>query len=373
MAAPNSTPTPSRLLHVEAMQTVTPGRMAEAGQSRRISVASPLRPEILQSRLRIILYYKKAGEEESASAAVVAAWIKETLSAAIADEPLLAGRLRRDDEGDGCWEIKFNDSGVRLVQASAEMTMSEFLGSTERDSREGQLAYWVDVDKENPQYSALFYIQVTQFQGDGYSIGISCSLFLADPLFLARFLKSWAQTHTQMLAQGQLSTNPIFHLGYFQRPGRPNRIKSTPLDSIPVSPASTTTMLFKVGRARDQGSPSCNELAILCLKEATQRMEGKDISNFTLIINDHAGDLKVESCSTKGSTQLSKPFNGAISVVWWDELGIEEMAFNQGNLPIHVSYRVVSCADEGHVMVMLPSDEEDSSDLMISAIIPKKI
>ncbi|EHA8591103.1 hypothetical protein COCNU_scaffold033492G000010 [Cocos nucifera] len=346
--------------------------MAKPGQSRRISVAAPFRPEVLQNHLQIILYYKKAREEESAS--VVAAWIKESLNVAIADEPLLAGRLRRDDEGDGCWEIKFNDSGVRLVQASAEMTMSEFLGSKERDGREGQLAYWVDLDKENPRYSALFYIQVTQFQGDGYSIGISCSLLLADPLFLARFLKSWAQTHTQMLAQGQLSMNPMFHLDYFKRSGRPTHIKSIPLDcSISTNPTPTTTMLFKVARARDQGSPSYNELAILCLKEATQRIEGRATSNFTLITSDHAGDLKVESCGTKGLDQISKSFGGAFSVAWWDELGIEEMTFDQGNRPIHASYRVVSCADEGHVIVMLPSDEEDSTGLMINTTILKKI
>ncbi|XP_010919745.1 uncharacterized protein [Elaeis guineensis] len=371
MAAPNSNPTPAKLLHIDALQTVAPARMAKPGQSRRISVADPFRPEILQSYLQIILYYKKAREEESAS--VVAAWIKESLNVAVADEPLLAGRLWRDDEGDGRWEIKFNDAGVRLVQASAEMTMAEFLGSKERDGREGQLAYWVDVDKENPRYSALFYIQVTEFQGDGYSIGISCSLLLADPLFLARFLKSWAQTHSQMLAQGQISTNPLFHLGYFQRPGRPTHIKSTPLDSISTNPAPTTTMLFKVARARDQGSPSYNELAILCLMEATKRIEGKATSNFTLIVSDHAGDLKIESCSTEGLDQINKSFSGAFSVVWWDELGIEEMAFDQGNRPIHAFYRVVSCVDEGHVIVMLPSDEEDSSDLMISTTIPKKI
>lgn len=103
-------------------------------------------------------------------------------------------------------------------------------------------------------------------------------------------------------------------------------------------------------------------------------IEGKAASNFTLIINDHGGDLKVvESCSAKGSAQFGKSFRGALSVAWWDELGIEEIAFDQENRPIHVSYLIVPCTDEGHVMVMLPLDEEDSSDLMIGTTISKKI
>ncbi|XP_010933592.1 uncharacterized protein [Elaeis guineensis] len=370
MASSNSTVTPSKLLHIDAIQTVAPGRMAKPGQSRRISVVAPVGLGILRSHLRIVLYYKKARKE---SALDVAAWIKESLNAMTPDMPVLAGRLRRDSEGDGFWEVKFNDAGVRLVQASAEMTMSEFLESEERDGREAQLAYWVDVDQENPYYSALFYVQVTQFQGDGYSIGISCSVLLADPLFLTRFLKFWAQTQTQMLAQGQLSKNPIFHLSNFQRPGGPSRIKFTPLDSTPTKPITTTTILFKVARARVLGSPSYTKLATHCLKEVMQKMEGMAVANFSLIINDHAGELKVESCRAKGLAQSNETFNDAFSKVWWDELGIEDIAFSEANKPVHVSYHVVSPPDEGLVMVMLPSDREDSLDLIISTTIPKKI
>lgn len=159
MATPGSSVTPSKLLHIDAIQTVAPGSMAKPGRSRRISVVPSVGlGGILRSHLRIVLYYKKASEEESAL--VVAGRIKESLCAAMADVPVLAGRLRRNSEGDGFWEIKFNDAGVRLVQASAEMTMSEFLDSEERDGREAQLAYWVDVDGEDPIYSALFYMQV---------------------------------------------------------------------------------------------------------------------------------------------------------------------------------------------------------------------
>ncbi|XP_010933591.1 hydroxycinnamoyltransferase 1 [Elaeis guineensis] len=369
MASSNSTVTPSKLLHIDSIQTVAPGRMTKPGQSRRISVVAPVGLEILRSHLRIVLYYKKARE----SVLDVATRTRESLHAMMPDVPVLAGRLRRDSEGDGFWEVKFNDAGVRWVQASAEMTMSEFLESEERDGREAQLAYWVDVDQENPYYSALFYVQVTQFQGDGYSIGISCSVLLADPLFLTRFLKLWAQTHTQMLAHDQQTKNPIFHLSYFQRPGRLSRIKSTPLDSTPTKPITTTTILFKVARARVQGSPSYTKLATHCLKEVMQKMEGKTVANFSLIINDHAGELKVESCSTEGLAQSNETFNDAFSKVWWDELGIKDMAFSEANKPVHVSYHVVSPPDEGLVMVMLPSDREDSLDLIISTTIPKKI
>lgn len=149
---------PRKQIHIDVVQSVMPVAVTPPGQSRRISTASgPLRPELLQSRVQIVLYYEDKG---AATPAMVGAWIKESLSAALATEPVMAGRLRRETDGSEHWEVKFNDCGARLVQATAEATMAEFM-SGDGDRWEAHLAHWVDVDEENPNFSALFYVQVS--------------------------------------------------------------------------------------------------------------------------------------------------------------------------------------------------------------------
>lgn len=93
---------------------------------------------------------------------------------ALADWPELAGRLRKDREGEGCWEIKINDAGVRLVQASVEMQMEEFMAAEDRADKEAVLANWVQIGAENPDFSALFYIQVLVFPCSDFIYFPSC-------------------------------------------------------------------------------------------------------------------------------------------------------------------------------------------------------
>ncbi|XP_072986003.1 uncharacterized protein [Typha latifolia] len=361
-------------VHIEAIQSAIPRSIVEPGRSRRIAVAAtPMPPGALKSRLRVIFYYNKVAEEESAW--TVAAWIKESIGNALAEQPELAGRLRRGGEADGYWEVKFNDAGVRLVQATAEMTVSEFLALEDREAKEDALAYWVDIDKENPHFSALFYIQVTKFKGDGYSIGISCSVLLADLLFLSNFLKFWAQVHTQMLTQGQLSKNPIFHLSKFQRPNHPKYLKSISLDSattiataVAAATASATT-IFKVNQTQAQGM-SFEAIALLCLKEATKKLGVKMTSKFSLVINDESREMQVGSYGDDNNTGLQSPgmSNSLIVAEQWSELGVEELTLVQGNKPIHVSYNVMSSADEGFVVIMAPRKGQ----LMVSVTVAKE-
>ncbi|CAL9089145.1 unnamed protein product [Musa textilis] len=346
----------SKLVRIDAMQSAMPVRVTPPGRSRRISAATPLGPDVLQRRCQVVLYYSKVGEEEEAeSPATVGAWMKESLGAVLSSHPVMAGRLRRDDEGRGCWEIKLNDCGVRLVQATAEVTLSEFLCSEDRDEREANLAYWEDVNADNPNHSPLFFIQVTQFQGDGYSIGISCSLLLADPFVLARFLKSWTQTHTTMFAHGQLTKPPI-HLCYFHASGHPPCHSNS--NSTAISAAATTTTLFKVAR----NSCATNAAAATCFREAARKLGTKPASSYSLMISDRSVYLTVESAG------LDEVAGGsATEVAWRDQLGIEEISLVEATKPVHASCRIVPCAGETLVVVMQPSDEEE---LMVSVTTP---
>nr|CAD1818699.1 unnamed protein product [Ananas comosus var. bracteatus] len=166
-------------LHIEGIQTTVPCRVTEPGARRLRHItaaaangnanananANAYAAPLFQSRLRIVLYYRSAGKEESAW--TVAAWMKESLGTALAEMPELAGRLRRAGvgEGEGGWEVKLNDAGVRIVHAAVtEVSMAEFLEAVAAEAdKEEPLAYWVDVDGESPEYSALLYMQVSTY------------------------------------------------------------------------------------------------------------------------------------------------------------------------------------------------------------------
>ncbi|XP_009397930.2 uncharacterized protein LOC103982667 [Musa acuminata AAA Group] len=345
----------SKLVRIDSMQSAMPVRMTPPGRSRRISAATPLGPDVLQRRCQVVVYYSKVGRgEEAESPAMVGAWMKESLSAVLLSHPVMAGRLRRDDEGRGCWEIKFDDCGVRLLQATAEVTLSDFLCSEDRDEREAKLAYWEDVNADNPNYSPLFFIQVTQFQGDGYSIGISCSLLLADPFVLVRFLKSWTRTHTTMFAHGQLTKPPI-HLCYSHTSGHPPCHSNS--NSTAISATATTT-LFKVAR----NSCATNAAAATCFREAARKLGTKPASSYSLMISDRTVYLTVESANFDEVAGGS-----ATEVAWRDQLGIEEISLVEATKPVHASCRIVPCAGETLVVVMQPSDEDE---LMVSVTSP---
>jgi len=148
------------LVHVESMQTAVPARDAGSGRSLPIAVSgAPLAAAELQRRFRAVLYYRGAGAggELEAAARERAAWVKESLSAALVDHPEMAGRLRSRGGGDGrLWEVKLRDTGVRLVQASVEATMAAFLEArgADRERKEAALALWTDVDVHEPDICA---------------------------------------------------------------------------------------------------------------------------------------------------------------------------------------------------------------------------
>lgn len=183
-------PTPAApCVHLQSPQTCVPTRAVEPGRTRRIAVATPPLPAAaLQRRTRVVLYYRadagKNGAPASARLWEEAMWAKESLSEAVADHPEMAGRLRR--HADRSWEVKLNDAGVRFTEATAEATLDEFLaavqdkGKDRARSWEAALAPWADVNAEDPDVSALVYVQVR-----------SMPMPIAKPIHLDSRLYSW--------------------------------------------------------------------------------------------------------------------------------------------------------------------------------------
>ncbi|KAG0526872.1 hypothetical protein BDA96_06G183200 [Sorghum bicolor] len=373
------------LIHVESLQTAVPMRMAGAGKSLPIAVSGPpLTAAELQRRFRAVLYYRGAGAEAEAAARERAAWVKVSLCAALVDHPEMAGRLRRrgdggndDDDDDGrLWEVKLRDTGVRLVQASVEATMAEFLEArgVDRERKEAALALWTDVDVHEPDICAPLFMQLTRFSDGGYAVGVSCSLLLADPLSLIGFLKSWARKNAEMQAQSKHVAHPVIqYTHYIQSPGAAKRVKSgTSTLGIATTAAddsttTTTTVLF--------GAPDTTSdhraLAAACVGMASKRLGGaKQPPRFTVMARDSSKGLHVQTCCGTVGYGDREACHGhghglAARVAQWSEAGLEDLAL-EGSKPVHVSYSISSSADEGLVVVM----PAGGAQLLISVTVP---
>ena len=202
--------------------------------------------------------------------------------------------------------------------------------------------------------------QLTRFQDGGYAVGASCSLLLADPLSLVGFLKSWAGKHAELQA---LVANPVIQYTRYIRSagaGAAKRVKSVPLAAAAAERTSTTA-LFRAAA----GTPDHRALAAACVAKAVETLGARaPPPRFTVVARDGSEGLSVLTCAADGDQQ--KPCPAPRAAHWRDEpgLALEDLAL-EGRKPVHVSYCVVPCADEGLVVVMPAGGTE----LLISATV----
>nr|GMD76315.1 protein ECERIFERUM 1-like [Ipomoea batatas]GMD78390.1 protein ECERIFERUM 1-like [Ipomoea batatas] len=316
-------------LQIEAMQTVMPLKPTDPRHSRRVSVPEKHGPGSSFRRwLHMILCYNKASDDESGW--IVAGWIKESLGRALIENPVLAGRLRKGEDDDGDMEIVSNDCGVRMLEAQINITLAQFLHLKHKRVAESELVFWEDVQESTPQYSPLFYIQVTNFNCGGYSIGISCSLFLADPFSMTSFLNKWSKIHCTMLSQADKPNKiPTFYFPNLRKPGTlPAHV---PLDSSSTNdhPAATTrTVIFRLPTKISNSDKEIHKtLAAKCIEEAENKTSKR--------------------LSSSGVDSLS-----------WEDLGIDKICFKEDTKAVYFSCWISSIFGEDFVMIV-PSPDDD--------------
>ncbi|KQK00579.1 tryptamine hydroxycinnamoyltransferase 1 [Brachypodium distachyon] len=356
-------------VHIESVQTGLPTRVVEPDRTRLIAVAAPPLPEAaLQRRFRAVLYYR-GGEQKAEWEEGV--WVKESLGEVLCFYPEMAGRLRR--RGDGSWEVKLNDAGVRFQQATVEATMEDFLADKDRVRKESALAPWIDVTAEDPDMCSLLFMQLNRFQDGGYAVGVSCTTLLADPLALARFLLAWARTHAEMKEQNKAAIRPMMqYMAYFQRPEICcKRIRSYPIDSAASAEDNglhAHTALFRTTNAATAASPeSRRALARACIARASEELGGAGAGirappRFSLVVapEDSArGGTTIETVTADAGGG-----HAALEAAQWSDLGLEELTLRDAK-PVQVSCRIVTRGDEGLVVVM-----PDGDGFLVSATIP---
>ncbi|KAL4602341.1 hypothetical protein ACB092_10G046300 [Castanea dentata] len=238
---------------------------------------------------------------------------------------MLGGRLKRGHNGYGELEI-------------IAVTLSEFLEQKEKEEAKAQLVFWNDIDEHDPQFSPLFYVQVTNFQRGGHSIGISCSILLADLWVKENFLNNWASIHNNILSSNkERPKKPIFYLPDF------NRNCSSPTIILSSTPRKDCgqIMHFKVtaGTTNLEGEV-CKSLALLCIEETESRLGREMASSFYLFSNENS--------------EVIKDRKNQVTCAGWDEyIGANEVAFRDGNKPMHVYYWIGSIFD-GLVIAIPP-------------------
>ncbi|KAK2648134.1 hypothetical protein Ddye_015624 [Dipteronia dyeriana] len=345
-------------VEIEAVLTVTPFKQTDPRQTRRVLVTDPVGSGIFCRCLNIVVYYKKVAEEDSGW--IVAGWIKESLGRVLADQPMLSGRLRRTSSEDiGELEIVSNDSGVRLIEAKIPITLSQFLDHQLKETSEESDAlfvFWNDVDDQNPQFSPLFYLQVTNFECGGYSIGISCNLLLADILFKENFFQKWADVHKDIVSKSNSPKNPIFYFPNLKKDGCKSADSSISSNQIKNNDHTvifniTDENLYSLDKESDK------QIILASVEEVEREVGSKMASKFPVYLRESSNKIKIENC-TKNVDQdqqleLIKKSTHEVSRGSWDDLGASEVDFGQGKKPDRVTYWIGSISDG--VVVATPS------------------
>ncbi|WCJ25796.1 HXXXD-type acyl-transferase family protein [Euphorbia peplus] len=364
---PNGVPNVVPKSQIEAILSVPPHSLTEPRHVLKVSSKDPMGSSIFKAALHIVFFCAKGSDEDEAPGWAAAGWIFESLSRALEDQPLLSGRLRRGEDGDGDLEIVSNDSGARLFEGTIDVTLEGFLGLEDVHKAESQLVYWKDIDEKNPEFSPLFYVQVTNFQCGGYSIGITCSMFLADAIIMDNFLQKWAKIHREIVPKSKdEKTLPIFYLPNLKAPSvnLNGRFPSTTRER------DSQTIIYKINTTTKIEDLKDN-VATICLKEAEKKLgNGKISSEFVLMVKESSNVIKVHNLK-KGEFGKSHLKNGfkLNSSNLKEYMGLNEVSFSEGNKPITVSYWVGS-GDVGVHAIAIPSYDKvgDVGDLSIIVI-----
>ncbi|KAG9143564.1 hypothetical protein Leryth_015981, partial [Lithospermum erythrorhizon] len=305
-------------ISLEAIQTIVPLKPTDQRQSYR-SVQLPKASfwGNYQRSFQMVICDKAL---EGYSGWVVAGWFKESLGRALAEEPIFAGRLRRLEKGDvdgEHLEIVANDSGIRMVEANMQMNLDEFLDLKGETEDEAGLVFWEDIDEKNPQFSPLFFVQVTNFLCGGFSIGISCSLLVADPLSILSFIDKWSDIHKNIISSSITAQIPLFYLPNLGRIGNSPPIKINPCKGTKT--AQSVTFEIETENFDFAVSDMSKNLVAQCLHEVEQKLGMENtISNLCILLKDISGNVKIESCTIKeiDSQKKSTPLSKIIFTSW---------------------------------------------------------
>ncbi|MBA0616826.1 hypothetical protein Godav_026317 [Gossypium davidsonii] len=311
---------------IKGFHSVTPMRITEPRQTRRVLSRDLVGPEMFQRCFNMVQCYMK-GED---SGWVVAGWIKESLGRALLEQPMISGRLQKRDRNDGELEIVSNDSGIRIIEATIQTTLSEFL-----DLKQGKR------------------LKLSLFFGT-----ISMNIIHSSPhysMFRTEFIKTWASIHNNIVDHNNERKLPLFYL-----PGVNGTTDSSPnlFSASTPNKNESKTMVFKINaESKNMEIEWFQQIALACVEDAENGLGSEMGAEFCLFVNESFEVIKVESCSKHGMLKPKLKANMEVIYANWDDLGTNDVSFRLGNKPVHVSHWFRSIL--GGVVVVIPSPEEE--------------
>ncbi|CAL1375962.1 unnamed protein product [Linum trigynum] len=356
---------------LEGIQTVPPSRITEPRTTRHVSPSDEA--GLTKGCFNLVLFYSNRSVRED-SGWVAAGWMKESLARVLNQQPLLGGRLRKTGDE---MEIVSNDSGARLLEATVAVGLKEFMATAGevRAAAEAELVFWKEIDEQSLEFSPLLYVQVTNFKCGGYSVGISCSLLVADLLIAGNFLHKWGEIQKGMISTSAAGANlPIFYLPNLKPNG------SFTLEAFSSTPTrgQAHTLILKITRPNNQLGLEA-QLAELCVEEAQRRFGSKgEISSFRVVdLKESPAVLKVKTWSPESEgNEGKKPAagGGGISAgnATWEDLGIEGVSFYAGNKPASVASWVSWLNDDVLVMPIRDCGGVGGGDVIVVVAVPGK-
>ncbi|CAN1834824.1 Vesicle-associated protein 2-1 [Linum perenne] len=359
MAITKKPPTPTPKPQLQAIQTIPPSIVTHPRTTRHVSLDDHDDEKTLKGCLNIVMFYNNTSDQGSGW--IVAGWMKDSLARAMNEQPLLSGRVV--GEKDGVLEIVSNDSGVRLLEATIGVRLEEFLEMEDEVKGEGEaeLVFWKEVDDVSPQFSPLLYVQVTNFSCGGYSIGISCSLLLADILITHNFLQKWGEIQRQIIISNSSSVNiPIFYLPNL-KPARSFTLEA--FDSTATRGQSHTLIL----KAKQQHQNETSLLVNSCAEKARHVLGSSEVkvSSFRLISSSTEEEEKNVLRVKKWGAIEEEGGELVVENASLDDLGIGEVSFYQGNKPVGLSCWVGWKDDETGLVMTIDDGKKNGDDIIV--------
>ena len=139
--------------------TVLCKRTAVSSESMRpldLRLLSALDRAMEHYRIRAAYYYARCPPLSGIGSS--SGELKESLAEVLNSFRTVTGRLQRTE--DRRWALDCNDSGLRMVEATAEGSVEDWLRDVDRD-REMKLIFWEDMYEKYTRFWSPFYVQVS--------------------------------------------------------------------------------------------------------------------------------------------------------------------------------------------------------------------
>ncbi|XP_021768519.1 uncharacterized protein LOC110732823 [Chenopodium quinoa] len=184
---------------------------------------------------------------------------------------------------------------------------------------------------------------------------------------MAKFLNKLAKIHMSMIYGSEMSkTLSCIYSSNFKF-GCSEHEYGTIHDSSNTRRKTSKTMIFNISieETKHLGDEICKYFVLHCLEKVENIFGNKLGSPFTLITKDPNGNSEVEIFTRQANFTSPKDLKYELNSSSWEDLRINDVAFQRGNGPIDASHWISCDALEGVVLVVISGAIEGKSGIHV--------